>query len=141
MKRTDFNELIEKAFSMGYECALEEVEEKIFSKDEDEEESISKIAKRRAIKGFLAGSFGGGIGGAIGGSHTGRTKDVLVGHAVGTIGGGIMGAGIGASSALLEKIKRNPNFKYVKEAIKDENKVRRGEMSNEEFFEKYPYLK
>jgi len=39
MKRVDFNELIEKAFSMGYEYALEE---RLYSKNEEKEEKKSK---------------------------------------------------------------------------------------------------
>ncbi len=43
MKKIEFNELIEKAFSIGYECALAEVEEKYFSEDEDDEKPKKKI--------------------------------------------------------------------------------------------------
>ena len=42
MNKFDFEELIEKAFSMGYEYALAEVEEKYFSEDEDDDEKPKK---------------------------------------------------------------------------------------------------
>ena len=60
MKRFDFEELIEKAFSMGYECALAEAEEKYFSKDEDDEKPKKKklhISDRMdiwALKNFMS---------------------------------------------------------------------------------------
>lgn len=54
MKKTEFNELIEKAFSMGYEYALAEVEEKYFSEDKDDEKPKKKISLGdRRISGLI----------------------------------------------------------------------------------------
>lgn len=138
MKKTEFNELIEKAFSMGYEYALLE---KNFSKDDDEVEPISKIAKRNAKIGAITGGLGGALGGVL--KSKNKAKGALIGSAYGAGMGAIsMGLGSAIGTKLRRSLKnKSKNYKELSEIMKDENKVKKGEMSNEEFFEKYPYLK
>ena len=138
MKKTEFNELIEKAFSMGYEYAILE---KNFSKDDDEVEPISKIAKRNAKIGAITGGLGGALGGVL--KSKNKAKGALIGSAYGAGMGAIsMGLGSAIGTKLRRSLKnKSKNYKELSEIMKDENKVKKGEMSNEEFFEKYPYLK
>lgn len=186
MKKTEFNELIEKAFSMGYEYALAEVEEKYFSEDEDDEkpkkkirlgdrmdiwsyknfigkkrrkqmiedldekESISKVAKREAVRAAKVGAGLGALsGGAIGyiTSSKGDKKERILGTLKGAgagaitgaaVDGGLMGLDTAMNTSLrraARKVSKTSDKSWRKE--QDKMKVADGQMSREEFAEKW----
>jgi hypothetical protein len=106
MKKFEFDELIEKAFSMGYEYALEEIEEqREFSEKEEKEEKDSKkmsLGDRMDVwayknlygKKYRKGSIEGlddkeSLGKAI-------LRETKTGAKIGVTGGALLGALAGA---------------------------------------------
>lgn len=62
MNRFEFDELIEKAFSIGYECALEDLEEeRLFSEEGEDDENQSKKKQKKSSNSGKAGLLGLGI--------------------------------------------------------------------------------
>lgn len=185
MNRSEFNELIEKAFSMGYECALEEFEEqREFSEKEekkskkiglrdkmdiwayknlygkkyrkasieelDEKEPVGKImardAKMLAKIGAIEGGLIGGIGGALMGKDTSKSERIKnslkYGSGLALVGGGMAGSIGGISSGIAVPIRRSlrkKSSKYDEMWKKEQDKMRvaDGQMTREEFLEKW----
>ena len=185
MRNFDFNELIEKAFSIGYECALEEIEEqREFSEKEekkskkmglgdkmdiwayknlygkkhrkasieelDEKEPVGKIMARDAKLMAKIGAIEGGLIGGIGAlmdkdttSKSERIKNSLkYGGGLALAGAGLAGTIGGMSSAVGVPIRRSlrkKSSKYDELWKKEQDKMRvaDGQMTREEFLEKW----
>ena len=165
MKRTEFNELIEKAFSMGYECALEE---RMYSDDEkkkkmsmsdrfdvwawkhlsgkkrrdsrlneiEEKESLGKLALKEGAKDAIPGAL---LGAAAGYVKTGKKSGAGLGAAAGAAGfGGVSALGTAATVGLRRSLrKKSKSYDNAWKKQADRIRIANGEMTPEEYMDKW----
>ena len=159
MKRIEFNELIEKAFSMGYKYALEkQFSKKVSTSDKAsiwisknfrtskgrkssiEDLEDKKSIKKEMIKSGLKGAAIGATSSVVGSVILGNTdKETLIKNAKkGAIRNGIGFATIEGITRGIRRIRKN-NPKYAARLKKDVDKLKvaDGQMSMEEFGEKW----